>query len=107
MQVFGQVPMASLRSNQIVDLDLRKSGLGPTEAIVLASLAGSCRSIRSLDVRMNAFGNEDLKRMRLAMKAAKGTEHSNLNDFALHIDTRKGDNRSFPWATANHRNMNN
>ena len=92
LQVFGRVPLLMLRSNTITDLDLRGAAIGPTEAIVLARLAAYCPVLRALDVRKNALSETDTKRLRLGMKAAKGS----LRDFALHLDEVAWS--SSPWS---------
>merc|ERR1711871_383355 len=59
IEIINGVPVAKLRRNEIVVLNLAASGLEEAEGMLLASvLRSGCRNLRNLDYRSNAIGIE-------------------------------------------------
>jgi hypothetical protein len=58
LEVFGKVPTKQLRADELTELDLSYTGLGPAEAIVLAKLVAVSGVLTSLEIGGNDLNEE-------------------------------------------------
>ncbi len=80
MLTFGEVPMQQLRANELTELNLRFTALGPTEAHVLSSLVAASGSLTRLELSNNKIGVEGAKAIAAAVAASGSLTHLTLRE---------------------------
>ena len=74
LEVFSGVPIKELREDKLTELKLQRTGLGPTEGIVLAELIRSSAGLKNLSVAWNNIDGEAAEQLAKAVLSSTSLE---------------------------------